>query len=147
LHIDLCLLDQCRAERDRICSVPSEPATDFMYIMSSTPLICSSNGADTFGDDFGIGAWISRLDDDRSGTTSGYSLTAATALRQAGDENDDRQHRCEDRAVDEEFGEIHVRAPLFAADATTAAVGSAPIATILGFTDVLGRRSSAGRRR
>src|SRR5882724_1263206 len=30
-----------------ICNVPSEPATDFMYIMPSAPLICSSNGADT----------------------------------------------------------------------------------------------------
>jgi pyruvate/2-oxoglutarate/acetoin dehydrogenase E1 component len=30
-----------------ICSTPSEPATDFMYIMFSTPLICSSSGDDT----------------------------------------------------------------------------------------------------
>ena len=30
-----------------ICSTPSEPATDFMYIMSSTPLIDSSSGVAT----------------------------------------------------------------------------------------------------
>jgi len=30
-----------------ICKTPSEPATDFMYIMCSAPLICSSSGTET----------------------------------------------------------------------------------------------------
>jgi len=51
----------------------------------------------------------------------------------------------EDRAVDEELEKSMWVLPIFAADATTAAGGSAPIATIFGFTGVFGTKISAAR--
>ena len=58
-----------------ICNTPSDPATDFMYIMFSTPLICSSNGVETVSAiTLGFAPGYIARTMTAGGTTSGYSL-------------------------------------------------------------------------
>src|SRR5690606_19909421 len=57
-----------------ICSTPSEPATDLVYIMSSTPLIASSSGVATVSAiTFGLAPGYTVRTTTDGGTTSGYS--------------------------------------------------------------------------
>jgi hypothetical protein len=58
-----------------ICSTPSEPATDFRYIMPSTPLIASSSGVATVSAmTLGLAPGYTVRTTTDGGTTSGYSL-------------------------------------------------------------------------
>ncbi len=58
-----------------IASTPSEPATDLMYIMSSTPLIASSSGVATVSAmTFGLAPGYTVRTITEGGMTSGYSL-------------------------------------------------------------------------
>ncbi len=57
-----------------ICSTPSEPATDLMYIMFSTPLIASSRGVATVSAmTLGLAPGYTVRTTTEGGTTSGYS--------------------------------------------------------------------------
>ena len=80
-----------------------------MYIMFSTPLIASSSGVATVSAiTFGLAPGYTARTCTVGGTTSGYSADRQQRQRdQARGEDHDRQHRGEDRPVDEELGEIH----------------------------------------
>ncbi len=64
-----------------VTSTPSEPATDFMYIMFSTPLIASSSGVATVSAiSFGLAPGYSARTCTLGGTTSGYSLIGSSGM-------------------------------------------------------------------
>ena len=64
-----------------VTSTPSEPATDFMYIMFSTALIASSSGVATVSAiTFGLAPGYSARTCTLGGTTSGYSLTGSSGM-------------------------------------------------------------------
>src|SRR5258705_9947421 len=113
-----------------------------MYIMSSTPLICSSNGAETVSAmTLGLAPGYVALTTTVGGTTSGYSLTGSNGIeiRPATRMTIDNTAAKIGRSMKNLEKSMCVL-PYFAADATTAAGGSAPMATILGFTGVLGAK-------
>src|SRR5258708_37074124 len=120
-----------------ICNVPSEPATDFMYIMPSAPLICSSNGADTVSAmTLGLAPGYVALTTTVGGTTSGYSLMGSngTEIRPATRMTIDNTAAKIGRSMKNLEKSMCVL-PYLTADATTAAGGDAnvPIPTIFGF--------------
>lgn len=62
-------------------STPSEPATDFMYIMSSTPLMASSSGVATVSAmTLGLAPGYTARTCTLGGTTSGYSLMGSSGM-------------------------------------------------------------------
>src|SRR5690606_20229704 len=64
-----------------ICSTPSEPATDLVYIMSSTPLIASSSGVATVSAiTFGLAPGYTVRTTTDGGTTSGYSPIGSSGI-------------------------------------------------------------------
>ncbi|CAH0326760.1 hypothetical protein SRABI106_04766 [Rahnella aquatilis] len=64
-----------------VTSTPSEPATDFMYTMFSTPLIASSSGVATVSAiTFGLAPGYSARTCTLGGTTFGYSLTGSRGM-------------------------------------------------------------------
>jgi hypothetical protein len=77
------------------CSTPSEPATDFMYIMSSTPLIASSSGVATVSAiTLGLAPGYTARTTTEGGTTSdGQQRDIRPAAKI------DRQHGGEDRSA------------------------------------------------
>src|SRR5690606_5540862 len=64
-----------------ICSTPSEPATDLVYIMSSTPLIASSSGVATVSAiTLGLAPGYTAVTTTDGGTTSGYSPIGSSGI-------------------------------------------------------------------
>src|SRR3546814_10151364 len=64
-----------------ICSTPSEPATDLVYIMSSTPLIASSSGVATVSAiTFGLAPGYTVRTTTDGGTTFGYSPIGSSGI-------------------------------------------------------------------
>ncbi|MDQ1092901.1 hypothetical protein QE400_002314 [Xanthomonas sacchari] len=64
-----------------ICSTPSEPATDLMYIMFSTPLIASSSGVATVSAmTLGLAPGYTVRTTTEGGTTSGYSPMGSSGM-------------------------------------------------------------------
>ena len=64
-----------------VTSTPSEPATDLMYIMPSTPLICSSRGVATVSAiTLGLAPGYTARTTTEGGTTSGYSLIGSAGI-------------------------------------------------------------------
>ncbi|EKQ63187.1 hypothetical protein WS7_03285 [Xanthomonas citri pv. malvacearum str. GSPB2388] len=62
-------------------STPSEPATDFMYIMFSTPLMASSSGVATVSAmTLGLAPGYTARTCTLGGTTSGYSLIGRSGM-------------------------------------------------------------------
>jgi hypothetical protein len=84
LHLNLRLIGSVPGRKVTVVtSTPSEPATDFMYIMFSTPLIASSSGVATVSAiTFGLAPdtpraparWAARRQDIRSPAAAGWRL-------------------------------------------------------------------------
>src|SRR5688500_7504627 len=63
------------------CRLPSEPATDFIYIMPSTALIASSSGtAIESAISLGLAPWYIARTTTLGGTTSGYSTAGRSGM-------------------------------------------------------------------